>query len=1181
MLRITCIRQAIVCWVFLASCGARAEEARIVLLQGRGEKSAEEQPSAWSPATQGDSVAGGNWVRTLANSQMGLTVPDRNQIRLNQNSTMQIKTAEDAAAYRQTRVNLVKGRAWSQARPRAVAGTGGAGAKNRNPALAMRTPSATLSIRGTDWEVEVAENGSMQVVVLSGVVDVDNAQGSVSVAAGEAARAEMGKAPVKFVLVNPQSRVQWVSSWEPRAARWIGTESPRYAAEIRQIDNGDYAQALARLLPRADNQPGAAVLAADILIYQGTIEQAVSLLAQHARAGSGDERAVALLSRALLRLDRGTEAMQLLDAGLATHPGSGELRLALGEAAVLEGDAALARRSFGAVAETPSATQGPGANAEAAEGWYGLGLVSSEREFVHAARRELAESLRLDPGLDKAAAELAAVETFAGNLGEAETRYDALLARNSANYLALTGRGINRLKAGDASGALEDFLQAGLVEPRYARAWLYQGVAFYRLGEAYRAEQAFLKAEALDVRDPVPHMMASQTATDALDYPRAINEAREAQRKLPWLKSLNQLQNDQRGSANLGAPLAASGYEEWSKYYADEAYTPFWGGSQLFLADRYTGLFNKNSALMSGFLADPLAFGASNRKTSLVQSPGHYRRVDAGYERDDYDTPGTALTLNGLVQQPVRGAYFLQAEAKESDARRNGTEGRKGSVTAGIGLAPREDLGIFGFLVDNTLNADIRNDSTPDANLGQTDRVGDLGLRWSLNPENQFWLKGGTRDQQSDRSGITLLPELSAQFLPVIMAYNEFLPYVPEYIRDIPLPGDVGASFTRLDIEGDDLQFRHALRAGGALWSWGVEDAEQEQALSTRITLRPLRTDFNEAFRAQSRSAWADVGFSLAENVDAELGMVVVDGKTERRTYSHDRLLPWYVPEYLASFTLPTLEVTSEEDTDLDVRAGLSWRPTDGQRLRLVAQRWHRPASFGTLAPVETLGIAVNDRLPAPGGEYERVRLQYDGEWTERVFLQLFADQERVDNGLAGQRTAGFSYQIEALGQLRQTADFFSPRDDLEETPIFPSGSMRTLGGAVNWQAARPLSLALRYMHRDSDNDLPGPAGHDWIPYIPRHFAQLRAQWNTPWRLLLSASALWRSERLERQLEVVGTDTVPVVDAGWSFGVRAYWESEDKHHTVQALVDDLAPERDAMSRNYRDPLYRLQYSYRF
>ncbi len=1158
---------------------ARAEDARIVLLQGKGEKSAQEQPSEWSPATQGDAISAGYWVRTLANSQMGLTVPDRNQIRLNQNSTLQIKTAADAAAFRQTRVNLAKGRAWSQARPRTVAGSD----KPKAPPLAMQTPSATLSIRGTDWEVEVADDGSMQVVVLSGVVDVGNEQGSVSVAAGEAARAEMGKAPVKLLLVNPQSRVQWVSSWEPRAERWIGRDANRYPTELGLIHDGKYSEALEQLLPRAATETGAALLAADLLVYAGEIGRAAALLEPHARAGAGagDERAVALLARSLLRLDRNADAITLLNAGLTSHPGSGELRLALGEAAVLEGDAPLARSSYGAVAQGTATVQGLGAEAQAAEGWYGLGLVSSEREFLRAARRELGESLRRDPGLDKAASELAAVETFAGNLDDAQARYDALLTHNSANYLALTGRGINRLKAGDPSGALDDFLKAGLIEPRYARAWLYQGVAFYRLGETHRAEQAFRKAQSLDTRDPVVNMMASQVAADGLDYGRAIAEAREAQRKLPWLKSLNQLQNDQRGSANLGAPLAAFGAQEWAKYYADEARTPFWGGSQLFLADRYTGLFNKNSALMTGFLADPLAFGASNRKASLAQTPGHYRRLDLEYQRDDYDTPGTALTLNGLVQKPLRGAYFLRGEGQEADARRDHTKGRQGALTAGIGLLPREDIGVFGFLVDNTLNADVRNDSTPDANLEQTDRVGDLGLRWKLSPENQFWLKGGTRDQQSNRSGITPLPELSAQLLPTIMSYNEFLPYTPEYVRDIPLPGEVGGSDTQIGIEGDDLQFRHAFRSGGALWSWGVENAEQEQTGSTRITLRPLRSDFSEAFRAESRSAWAEVEFPLSERFDAALGISAEDTDTERRTYSYDRLLPWYLPEYLTSITSPTLEVTSDKSTDVDVRGGLSWRPADGQRLRLVSQRWHRPASFGSLAPVETLGIALNDRLPAPGGEYERVRLQFDGELGDRAFLQLFADHERVDNGLAGQRTAGFSYQIDALAELRQTADFFSPRDDIEETPIFPSGSLDTLGGALNWQAAERIALTLRYLHRDSDNDLPGPGGHDWIPYIPEHFTQVRAQWNTPWRLLLSANALWRSERLERQTEGVGTDTVPMVDAGWSFGLRAYWESEDKHHSVQALVDDLAPDRSAMSRNYRDPLYRFQYAYRF
>jgi predicted Zn-dependent protease len=1162
----------------LLSCAtaARAEEAKIVLLTGEGEKTPWEKPEAWKAAALGDLISGGRWVRTLANSQMGITLPGRSQIRLNQNSMLQLKTASEAAAARQTRLNLARGRAWSQARPRSSAGAGTA-----TPPLVMETPTTTLSIRGTDWEVEVAPDGSTQVVVLSGRVDVGNAQGSLSVGAGEAARAERGKAPVRLLLVDPRSRVQWVSSWEPRGERWAGAGAGRYPRELALIRAGDYSQALQLLLPRAARDVDAAVLAADLLIHDGRLQQAVELLAPHADEGRGEPRAAALGARALLRLDRSTEALALLRAARATRPGDAEVQLALGEAALLEGDAALARMAFGAVAEASDTGAGAPSPQQRAEAWLGLGRVSSERESLRAARRELNEALSIEPGLAAASAELATVDTLAGNLGAARTRYDALLATELANYVAFTGRGMNALIAGEPEAALGDFLAAGLIEPRYARGWLYQGVAFHQLGEAARSTQAFREAEALDPRDPLPHMMASQLAADALDYPRAIAEARTAQRKLPWLKSLDPLQNDQRGSANLGAPLAAAGLEEWARYNAELALTPYWGGSQLFLADRYTGLFNKNSSLMTGFLADPLAFGASNRSTTLVEAPGHYGRVDLEYQRDDYTAPGAALSLNGLVQSPLRGAYFLRGRADDIDARHEGTQGRQGALTAGIGLEPREDLGLFGFLVDETLHADLRNSSTPDANLLQSNRAGDLGLRWMPEPENQMWLKAGTRHQQSDRSGITPLPELAAVLQPYVLALNGVLPYLPGYVRDLPLPGDTGASDTGIDIEGSDLQLRHSFDAGGATWSWGLEDAEQEQSLQTRISLRPARSDNAEAFRVRTRNAWAGLSFEVSPSVQAALHAGATQTRSERSGSSESRLLPVYLPPDIALITAPTEERVSEDSTSAELRAGLSWQPADGQRLRLVAQRWQRPASFGSLVPTETLGIALNDRLPAPGGEYERLRLQVDTEAAEQLFLQVFADHERIDNGLAGERTAGFSYQIDALSQLRQNADFFSPREDIEETPIFPSGSVDTLGAAANWQAADRVTLGLRYLHRDSDNDQPGPDGRDWIPYIPEHFAQFRAQWNTPWRLLLSASALWRSERLERQLEVVGTDTVPLVDAGWSFGLRAYWESGDKHHSVQALVEDLAPERDAMSRNFRDPLWRFQYAYRF
>ena len=122
--------------------------------------------------------------------------------------------------------------------------------------------------------------------------------------------------------------------------------------------------------------------------------------------------------------------------------------------------------------------------------------------------------------------------------------------------------------------------------------------------------------------------MTSVILADALLYRASISAAQRAQERMPFLKSLNQLANDQKGNANLGVGLANFGLQEWANFYATESYTPFWAGSHLFLSDRYTGKFSKNSELFSGFLTDPTVFGASNRASSLIATPGHYGRVD-------------------------------------------------------------------------------------------------------------------------------------------------------------------------------------------------------------------------------------------------------------------------------------------------------------------------------------------------------------------------------------------------------------------------------------------------------------------------------------------------------------------------------------------------------------------------
>jgi hypothetical protein len=268
-----------------------------------------------------------------------------------------------------------------------------------------------------------------------------------------------------------------------------------------------------------------------------------------------------------------------------------------------------------------------------------------------------------------------------------------------------------------------------------------------------------------------------------------------------------------------------------------------------------------------------------------------------------------------------------------------------------------------------------------------------------------------------------------------------------------------------------------------------------------------------------------------------------------------------------------TLENTSVDRNfnEVNPRLGLHWQIAPLQTLRGVYQRWRRPASSATLSPVDTAGIPINDRLVVAGGFYQRARLQYDGEIGKSAFLRAFVDHERVDNGLGGRHTAISDFQVTQLESLRNRPDVFSAKSDLEDTPQFQEGRSNTLGLSYNRLLSRTHAIATRYLLRDAHQT--GANDGLKIPFIPRHFVQLDSQWSVPGRWLLGASATYRTERFrdDRNRDAIR--------AGWGFGLTAYWESTDKHHSVHAILDNLLSDRAAG--NKPDAHLLLRYAYRF
>ena len=124
------------------------------------------------------------------------------------------------------------------------------------------------------------------------------------------------------------------------------------------------------------------------------------------------------------------------------------------------------------------------------------------------------------------------------------------------------------------------------------------------------ALEAFEKAATLDDKDPLPHLMKGLAYYDSLELGKAIEAAREALVRMPFLKSLNQVLTDQKGSANLGSALAAFGMAGCRQYVSLDAtvvFVPVAGsGSFSFPVPNNPGLSGVDIFLQSLVLASGL-----------------------------------------------------------------------------------------------------------------------------------------------------------------------------------------------------------------------------------------------------------------------------------------------------------------------------------------------------------------------------------------------------------------------------------------------------------------------------------------------------------------------------------------------------------------------------------------------
>lgn len=1170
----------------LASAQTITGSATVIDVHGAAEVRSGAQ-GAWTPIRVKQVLQPGQHLRTGTGARMALLLSDRTQIRLNQNTQVEIQAIQPAPrSAGQTKFRQMSGKAWVQS-------------KTPPKQLQWETPTAIAGIRGTDWEMNVTEDGRSRLSVFSGAVAFANDAGQVEVRASQESNAETGKGLNATLVKDLKNRIQWVTAYRPEPLRQIYLENADQALLRQRLDEtrgtdaaslirqarilsdmgqraeaeaaygaalkldpdnataqiglaildlwrNDHSSATKRLagargevpssdwrlvdaaakilsgdiqaavneLNLLDDRVDGWLMRADLLAYEGRGTDAVALLQQALQRFPDEHRLLAALARQHLRNDEFDAARLGADEAVSANLASYEGWLAQAEVARSEGDAVAVLGAYDLARALKPADD---------RAWFGLGSAQTERERVPEARAALDRALQLNPNGMGYYGEKATLATQAAEFVEADAAYRQALEANPSDYVALTGLGLLQLKRGQTQAALDSFLKAGVMEPRYARVHVYNAVAYYQLGDLDQAFSELKRASELDDKDPLPHFMAAQMASDQLRPADAIDSARAALQRMPYLKSLNQIANDQQGSANLGQAFAFFGMEDWAASYAQESYSPYWAGSHLFLADRYVGLFTKNSELFQGLISDPTVFGAGNRFKSLVSAPASHAGMSMRYTHsDDFDGWSPQVEFSGYRAEAKPMAYYLGYEKLDWD--RFDRPFDLGTFTAAFGIKPRYDLGVFMF-------ADAsRQDSEPAGDFGgfnfdvrdrlDTRRI-DIGMNYQLQPDNQVWLKAGYFNSKERFDG--------------------------EFGVDI-----VNARST---IEVPELAFRHSFdNLSGHQISWGIDAGRR----TTRASLDDnflLRTDYR--VKENSTDLYVSDRLSLADNLDVQGDLV---WQRQRRQATEQPFITAFDPPE------PGLPTDERLDTQqLSPRLGLVYRPSDSSRIRIAYQNWLRPTTFSALQPVATAGIPLEDRLVTRGGELKRLRLQGEWEASPSTFVMGYADYKRIDNNLLSIRPPSVS-DLESLGKLRPR-DFGSlMRDDLYEvadTPDYAGGDIASLGFSVNHLLNRQWALNARYAWTDSENsDVAALA----VPYLPKHALALGATWIQPSGWYIAGRMAWRDQRYADE-----TNSLKL-DAGWTGDMDVFKESRDKRWLFRFSVNNLfgdLPEQYTAEVNYR------------
>lgn len=657
-----------------------AEPAGCILIERQGKVEIARKGSAdWAPAKPDDVLQVGDRIRTGLRARATLRWSELAVIRVKELTSMEIQPpAKDGA---KPEMELKSGATYFFSRE-----------KPEN--IQFRTPVASGAIRGTEFNLAVAEDGSTELSLLNGAVELANAQGSATLASGEQGTVKPGQAPTKAPLLNAINVIQWVLYYPqvvaPGDLGFSESEKSAHVQSLAAYEVGDLADALAKY------SQGQSSLSDATRSYYAALLLSVGQVAEcedELKSGPTNS-AVARALRELITAVKGTK----LEATTVPATASEWMARSYHE------------QSHGQLVKALAAAK----SAVAAAPEFGAAhLRVADLEFSFGRSAEALAGLERGLKLSPRNAQGFALQGFL--LAAENENTKAMDAFNQAIVLdgslanAWLGRGLLKIRTGfrlfslDRGGTaagIQDLQVAAALEPQRAVLRSYLGKAFAEDYDMKRARKELGLAQELDPNDPTGWLYSAllnyqdnrnNEAVSDLEKSKALNGNRSL------FRSEFLLDQDQAvRSANLAIIYREAGLEDISVQEAARSVNSDYGNysAHLFLANSYDALRDPNlvnlryetpwySELLLANLLAPVGAGNLSQTISQQEYSRFFSADSLGvFSSTEYLSSGDWVQSSSIYGNVDNTGFAVDAYYRSRNGSRPNNESEQLNLTA-------------------------------------------------------------------------------------------------------------------------------------------------------------------------------------------------------------------------------------------------------------------------------------------------------------------------------------------------------------------------------------------------------------------------------------------------------------------------------------------------------------------